>query len=242
MNQGKKVEVDPFEALEALERRTFGERYLKFAPQFVMFRRGYQYCLELLHHLGDRKPEDDCDRVLRDLACDTLDSLRVAQHALLGGYDNQCLVLLRRTVETTSLMSYFINYPAEVGRWLNQKRIAPASVRKALDGAKVREPEDHLREMYRVYSLFSHVNRETVFQRLLGEPNHFTIGAQGNSPEPAVGAVVRELLGQMMWFVDVSALAFIKVGSTLSEEYKARVLAYRYEVQDVVKELHPLFF
>ena len=71
-------------------------------------------------------------------------------------------------------------------------------------------------------------NRETVFQRLLGEPNHFTIGAQGNSPEPAVGAVVRELLGQMMWFVDVSALAFIKVGSTLSEEYKARVLAYRY--------------
>jgi len=228
--------------MEAMEKKTSGARYLRFGPEFLLFRKGYGLCLHLLHHLGDVKPNDDVDRAQRDLACDTLDSLRVAETSLLGGYENQALLLLRRAYESTTLMAYFINFPSAVKDWDAKKRISPSEIREALETARVREPKDQLATMYKVYSLFAHVNRETVWNRLLGEANRFTVGAQDNVADSVVGGVVRELLRVMMWFVDVMNYAFMHVvGKRLSEEYKTSVLSYRDEVEGLAKHLPMLF-
>jgi hypothetical protein len=237
----EKVEVDPVATVEALEQRTSGTRYLQHGPALLLFRKGYSLCLELLHHLGESRPRDDFDRTMRDLGCDTLDSLWAARELLLKGYDNQCLFLLRRTVETTSLMAFFINFPSELHKWANGTKVSPSMVRKGLKNASIPEPEDELQSMYRVYSLFSHINRDTVFQRLLGEPNHFTVGAQGNAPEKSVAAIVRELLLQMMWFVDVFNFVNLDVTKAIGPDYGERMVGYRGEVEKITKNLPALF-
>jgi hypothetical protein len=70
------VAIDLTQWLEAMERRTSGQRYLKFSPEFALYRKGFDLCLHLLHQLGESRPPDLRDRVQRDLSCDTLDSLR----------------------------------------------------------------------------------------------------------------------------------------------------------------------
>jgi len=62
----REVEIDPVAIHEALEQRTSGSRYLQYGPVIVMFRKGYSLCLELLHHLGNSKPKDECQRTMRD--------------------------------------------------------------------------------------------------------------------------------------------------------------------------------
>jgi hypothetical protein len=98
-------------------------------------------------------------------------------------------------------MNYFLNFPTEVQEWESGKEIRNCDIRNALDSAAVRD-------LYRLYSDFSHVNRKTVWNRMLGEGNRFTVGAQGNVNDKTVGAYLREMLRIMMWFVDVVNFAF----------------------------------
>src|ERR1700693_1660417 len=170
----QKVEVDEIRTIEALEARTLGTRFLHFNPHFTLFRKGFALCVQLIDLLGYVAPTDNYDRIQRDLACDTLDSLWLAEHALLRGYENHALTLLRRSYETTSLMAFFFNYPNEVVLWEKGKKIPQAEIRRKLATAPFPEPKENLDETYRVYSLFTHVNRETVYHRLLGEDNHLT--------------------------------------------------------------------
>lgn len=237
----KKVELDVIRALEGLELGTYSTRLRQFGPDLVVFRKGISISLELIHMLGDSLPKDEYDRVQRDLACDTLDSLWCAERALLQGCENQAVVLLRRAYETTALMAYFFNYPERTNQWNGGKKIRQSVVRTALGNAPVPESKEDLDEMYRVYSLFSHVNRDTVYRRLLGAGNRFTLGAQGNVSEDNVAAVVCELLRQTMWFVDVSNFTFAKLGMLPPNEYAKRMLGYRDEVQAIVRRLPKLF-
>jgi hypothetical protein len=234
------VSVDEIRTIEALESGTFSQRSLKFNPQFTIFRKAIAMCVELVHGLGNVPPRDDYDRTQRDLACDTLDSLWLAESALLGGYDNQALVLLRRSYESVSLMAFFFNFPERVKEWGSGKIIPQKEVRRGLGSAPVPESEKHLARLYEVYSLFTHVNRKTVLIRLLGEPNRFTLGCQGNVSEKHVGAIVRELLTQTVWFVDVFQVVFAKL-SVVPRELGLRLLGYRDEVGPLVKDLPVLF-
>jgi hypothetical protein len=237
----QKIEVDLVRTIEGLEARTFATRLRQFGPDFQVFRKGFVLSLELLHLLGDMPPKDDYDRTQRDLTCDTLDSLWCAERALLHGYENQALVLLRRAYETTALMAYFFNFPEKVKDWQNGRMIRQSVIRKSLGTAPVPESKEGLDEMYRVYSLFSHVNRETLYHRLLGEDNRLTLGSQGNADEESVGAVVNELLRQTMWFVDVSNFTFAKLGLRPDAAFVKQMLAYRDDVQAVAKRLPKLF-
>lgn len=235
------VEVDITRTIEALECRTLSQRFIRFNAEFTLFRKGFDLSLELIHFLGDLPPKDSYDKTQRDLACDTLDSLWLAEYSLLRGYESHTLLLLRRAYETTSLMAYFFNFPDKVQVWESGKRIHQTVIRKALGDAPVAESKDALDEMYRVYSLFSHVNRESLYHRLLGEGNRLTLGCQGNVDEKSFSRVVRELLAQMMWFVDVANFIFLKIGLRPSEDYGKRMLAYRGQVQNLAKGLPALF-
>jgi hypothetical protein len=237
----EKVEIDEIRTIEALEARTFGTRFLHFNIEFTLFRKGMSLCAELVHYLGDLPPKEAYDSIQRDLACDTIDSLWLAEHSLLRGYENQTLVLLRRAYETTSLMAYFFNFPGKATEWAVGKRIRQSQIRNGLGTAAVPEPKDHLDEMYRVYSLFTHVNRDTVYQRLLGDKNRFTLGCQGNVSDQIVASVLRELLRQTMWFVDVANFVFLKLGLRPPAAYAQKMLGYRDEVQSLAKKLPVLF-
>jgi hypothetical protein len=236
----EKIDVDVVRTIEGLESRTFAARLLQFSPDFVVFRKGFSLCLELVHMLGDVVPKDNYDRTQRDLACDTLDSLWCAERALLCGYENQALVLLRRAYETTSLMAYFVNFPSKADEWKDGKMMRQSVIRRELGTGPVPESSEALHEMYRVYSLFSHVKRKTLYQRLLGEGNRLTLGSQGNVSDESVAAVVCELLRQTMWFVEVANFVFAKLGLRPPNEYVERMLGYRAEVQAITKRLPKL--
>ena len=151
----EKIEIDVTRTIEGLEFGTCSTRLRQFGPDLVVFRRGIEISIELLHLLGDAPPKDDYDRTQRDLACDTLDSLWCAERTLLLGYENQAFVLLRRAYETTALMAYFFNFPNKADEWKNGKMIRQSTIRTALGSAPVPESKETLDEMYRVYSLFS---------------------------------------------------------------------------------------
>jgi hypothetical protein len=236
-----KVEIDIIRTLEGLEFGTCSARLHQFGPDFVVFRKGISILIELLDLLGDAAPKDDYDRAQRDLTCDTLDSLWCAERALLFGYENQAVVLLRRAYETTALMAYFLNYPDKVNEWKAGEMIRQSTIRTALNNAPYAESKEGLDEMYRVYSLFSHVNRDTVYHRLLGEGNRLTLGSQGNVSEDTVASIVCELLRQTMWFVDVASFTFAKLGIRPPDQNVKRMLGYRGEVQAIVKRLPKLF-
>lgn len=234
------VSVDLFHWLEAMERRTSGQRYLKYTAEFDLFTKGMTICLELLHHLGDSKPADDCERVQRDLSCDVIDSLRCAETVLLCGCDNQGMVLIRRAYETTALMAYFLNFPEEAIAWEKGKEIKQSLIREKLDTAKIHESKDNLKKIYKIYSLFSHINRDTVYNRLLGDDNRFTVGAQGNVSDQSFESVLRELLASIMWFADVMLYAFRTVAVKIGKPYTDTALGYRDEIQNAVKRLYSL--
>jgi hypothetical protein len=160
---------------------------------------------------------------------------------LLRGYENQALGLLRRAYETVSLMAYFFHFPDTLAIWDGGGKIRQSDIRKALESAPYPEPKETLDEMYRVYSLFTHVNRQTVYHRLLGEPNRFTLGCQGNSAEINYASVVRELLRQTSWFVDVFNFIFLKLGLRPPDAYAKEMLAYRSKVLEAAKQLPALF-
>jgi hypothetical protein len=69
------VEVDEIRTIEALEARTYSERFLHFIVEFTLFRKGISLCVQHVDFLGELPPKDLYDRTQRDLACDTLDSL-----------------------------------------------------------------------------------------------------------------------------------------------------------------------
>jgi hypothetical protein len=235
------VQVDEIRTIEALESRTYSERFLRFNVEFTLFRTGISLCIQLVDFLGGVPPKDLYDRSQRDLACDTIDSLWLAEHALLRGYENQALGLLRRAYETVSLMAYFLNFPDKLASWDGDGKIRQSDIRKALESGPYPEPKETMDEMYRVYSLFTHVNRQTVYHRLLGEPNRFTLGCQGNSSEINYASVVRELLRQTSWFLDVFNFIFVKLGLRPPETYAQPMLAYRGKVVEVAANLPALF-
>ncbi len=184
----EKVMVDGVRTIEALEARTFGQRFMHFNPHFTLFRSGFALCIRSIVHLGDIPPKDDCDRALRDLACDSLDSLWLAEYALLRGYDNQSLLLLRRSYETTALMAYFVNFPEKVNEWKLGNRIEPSAVRKALATAPIPEPEEELRTMYKA-TVYSHMS--TVRLSMRG-----SLVKEIVSHSAARGTYVKPLLGR----------------------------------------------
>lgn len=142
-----KIEIDMVRAVEGLEARTFATRLQQFSPDFLIFRKGFTLCLEMVHFLGDMPPKDEYDRIQRDLTCDTLDSLWCAERALLSGYENQALVLLRRAYETTSLMAYFFKFPEKVKDWAHGKRIRQSVIRASLGTAPTPESKEGLNEI-----------------------------------------------------------------------------------------------
>jgi hypothetical protein len=98
---GASLEIDEIRTIDALESRMYAERFLRFNPEFMLFRHAVSLSVNLIHFLGDAPPKDKYDRAQRDLASDTIDSLWLAEHALLRRYENHSLSLLRRAYETT---------------------------------------------------------------------------------------------------------------------------------------------
>jgi hypothetical protein len=234
--------ISPSRAVQAMELRTNGDRFLKFQPQFSIVEEGFDLCLELIHILGDCAPKNETENAIRDVACDTFDSLWHARHLILSGCENHAIVLLRRAYETNSLLATFIQSESLAKKWIDGGEVKAADTRKFLDTAALREPADDMRGMYSMYCKFSHPNRHFVFMRLLGEGNRWTVGAQGNSPDALVEGVVRELLHLLMWFVDVFHYAFKErfVVATEIRQWQL-MLSYRGRVQAVAKELDSLY-
>lgn len=129
--------------------------------------------------LGNIKPLDIRDVVLRDLFADIFDCLYESRSLIMSGKLNVAFPVVRRAFESLSLLNLCAIDKSWAEKWHNGKEITNKDARKVLNKHPLGESEDEMRKLYKFYCLGSHPNRELIPCRFLGEGNQFVLGSIG---------------------------------------------------------------
>lgn len=156
--------------------------------------------------LGQSKPVDDQDRIVRDLMADAFAFLYEGRRIVLQGQLEVAYPLIRRAYETVSLLALCVLDRRYADKWQTGAQIGNAKVRAELDKHPLGEQKDRTRELYQFFSKAAHPNRELVAQKYLGEVNEFVLGAIGI---PSMALVVDYCIKHLqIWFWLTAVLAF----------------------------------
>ncbi|WP_408998471.1 hypothetical protein ACJ77P_12940 [Syntrophus buswellii] len=129
--------------------------------------------------LGNAKPKDTQDIVLRDLMADVFDCLYESRDLIMGAKINVAFPVVRRAYESITLLNLCAINKSFANKWHSGKEIKNAEVRKELDKHPLGESKEDMKKLYNFYCLGSHPNRELIPRRFLGEGNQFVLGAIG---------------------------------------------------------------
>jgi hypothetical protein len=129
--------------------------------------------------LGDVKPRDTQDIVIRDLISDIFDALYESRSLILAGKVHVSFPIARRAYESLSLLHCCVLDKAFANKWHKGKKIGNAEVRKKLGSHPKGESEKELRELYNFFCQATHPNRGLIARRFLGEGNKFVLGVIG---------------------------------------------------------------
>jgi hypothetical protein len=129
--------------------------------------------------LGRSPPASKYDTLTRDLLADVFDFLNEARPLIIRGKLEIAYPLARRAYESLSLMVACHLDLRLADRWIANKKIGNAEVRRILGKHPMGEDEARMQEAYSFFSKTTHPNRNYLTQRLLGEGNKFVLGAVG---------------------------------------------------------------
>jgi hypothetical protein len=153
------------------------EIYGMMEPYVALTDRYGRLIARLTSVLGQLKPKDTQDIVIRDLMADVFDFLYEARTLILAGKCSVAYPLARRAYESLSLLHLCTLDPAWAKKWHNGQRISNAQVRRALGSDPMGESEQNTKVLYKFFCTATHPNRELIPQRLLGDGNEFVLGA-----------------------------------------------------------------
>jgi hypothetical protein len=151
--------------------------------------------------LGEIPPNDNLDRSLRDLGCDAFDALYTIKQLILGNYHPMVLPLLRRAYETVCLIHYFQLEPLAVNKWEKGHQFNNVEIRKFLDTHPMGEKGEELKSLYSFYSKGTHVNRDYIPNRHLGDGNQFTLGSISKPSLFVTTDYMQQLVGLWFWLI-----------------------------------------
>jgi hypothetical protein len=100
--------------------------------------------------------------------------------------------------------------PGKAGHWAAGHPIENQEIRKFLADHPMGEKEASLRQFYGDFSDWSHVNRDSVPHRLLGNGNQFTLGAIGFTDLVVTTEYVSHVLGLWFWITALVSFHYRK--------------------------------
>jgi hypothetical protein len=187
--------------------------------------------------LGSVPPKDIPDRSVRDLLVDCFDSLYAARRLALEGYQAAAAPLLRRAHEAVALLSYFAVLPNKAIEWDRGRQIPVKEIGKYLNSRSEGEPGTFEKKHWGLYSKSTHVNREAVAFRNLGEGKDFVLGA-------ALGADLRVAADEMcmlmrlwFWLEDTVYRHYEELLVSIDSQYRQDHSELQKKARSVHKEL-----
>lgn len=155
---------------------------------------------EVILILGQTTPASEYDSLTRDLAADVFDFLNEARPLIIRGKLEIAHPLARRAYESLSLMVACHLNSHLADRWIANKQIGNAEVRRILGKHPMGEDEKRMQEAYGFFSKTTHPNRSHLAQRLLGEGNEFVLGAVGIPSLTLLADYALKTLNLWFWY------------------------------------------
>lgn len=188
--------------------------------------------------LGEILPKDNLDRCIRDLICDVFDVLYAGKSIILRNYYPLGFPLLRRAYETVCLIHYFQLTPSKADKWDKGHQFDNSAIRKFLNTHPMGEKEDELRQIYTFYTKGTHVNRDFIPVRHLGEGNQFTLGSISRPDLFVTTDYIEQIIRLWFWFVAIVAYHYRETFSTLDANFGKDYLAIANRAQSAMQSLH----
>lgn len=129
--------------------------------------------------LGNVKPRDIQDIVIRDLMADIFDCLYESRELILAGKLNVAFPIARRAYESLSLLHLCMLDKKWAEQWQRGKKIENSEIRKGLSNHPMGETYEKLKELYDFFCSATHPNRGLIPRRFLGEGNEYVLGVIG---------------------------------------------------------------
>ena len=188
--------------------------------------------------LGEVEPKDNLDRCMRDLTCDAFDVLYVCKTVILRNYYPLGFPMLRRVYETVCLVHYFHLLPSKADKWEKGHQFDNNEIRKFLNSHPMGEKEGTLREMYKFYTKGTHVNREFIPCRYLGEGNQFTLGSIVRPDLFVTTDYLEQTIRLWFWFVALVVYHYKELFASSDTTFGKDYLAVANRAQLAIQSLY----
>jgi hypothetical protein len=196
---------------------------------------------EIVDVIGTIKPKTVQDIVVRDLLADVFDALHESRRIILTGKCDMAYPLARRAFESISLMVLCVLDGKYADKWQSGAEIKNAEVRRELAKHPFGETEESTKHLYKIYSSGTHVNRNFIPRRFLGEGNQFVLGS---IPMPSIALVTdycTNHLRMWFWFTAVLIYFFHDLVDPSRPDFGKRYLHVAEIAQHLIKELERNF-
>lgn len=187
--------------------------------------------------LGEIRPRDVQDVVLRDLLADIFDCLYEARLLIMASKLNIAFPIARRAYESLSLMSLCSVDSSWAEKWQKGQRIGNAAIRKELGKHPKGEQEEELKELYDFFCLATHPNRELVPSRFLGEGNQYVLGVIGQPSLVMVCDYCIKLLQMWFWFTAMASYFYREQIAEVDKAYFDSYMRTAKEAENVMNWL-----
>lgn len=169
--------------------------------------------------LGEIKPRDTQDIVVRDLVADIFDALYESRPLILAGKVHVSFPIARRAYESLSLLHCCTLEKAFANKWQKGKKIGNAEVRKKLGSHPKGESEQELRKLYNFFCTATHPNRTLIERRFLGEGNKFVLGVIGKPDLVMIVDFCIKILEMWFWLTATVTHFYRKEYSQKDKEF-----------------------
>lgn len=187
--------------------------------------------------LGNIKPKDTRDVVLRDLMADVFDCLYESRVLIMEGKIYVAFPVVRRAYESLSLLNLCAINKSWAEKWHKGKEIKNSEVRKELDKHPLGESKEDMKKLYNFYCLGSHPNRELIPRRLLGEGNQYVLGAIGHPSLVMACELCLKILEMWFWLTAMISVIYHKQISAVDKSYNEAYSLTAKDAQEVSKWL-----
>jgi hypothetical protein len=187
--------------------------------------------------LGNVKPKDTQDIVLRDLMADVFDCLYESRTLIMGAKINVAFPVVRRAYESLTLLNLCAINKSFAEKWQKGKEITNGEVRKELDKHPLGESKEDMNKLYQFYCLGSHPNRELIPRRFLGEGNQFVLGAIGKPNLWMACDLCIKILEMWFWLTAMVSVVYHKILSEIDISYNEAYSLTANDAQEVGKWL-----
>lgn len=169
--------------------------------------------------LGEIKPRDTQDIVVRDLIADIFDALYETRPLILAGKVHVSFPIARRAYESLSLLHCCVLDKTFANKWQKGKKIGNAEVRKKLGSHPMGESEQELQKLYNFFCTATHPNRTLIARRFLGEGNKFVLGVIGKPDLVMIADYCIKILEMWFWLTATVTHFYRKEYSQKDKEY-----------------------